>query len=66
MICRLCLYPADPEHPETVYSLNPATFRQAIMHWWCFLAAYEILTEVQAKQPEFADRKDEYDCRMQE
>ncbi len=59
-ICRICLTPADPEHPETVYGLNPATFRQALMHWWCFLVAYEELAEEDAKRPEFYDRQDEY------
>lgn len=65
MTCRLCLTPADPEHPETVHGLNPATFRQALMHWFCFLAAYDELAEVDARRPEFFDRQDEYDCRIQ-
>lgn len=66
MICRLCKTRADEEHPDTVYGLNPETFRQAIMHWWCFVSAYESLEGAEANEPTaFEDRQDEYDQQAQ-
>ncbi len=49
---------ADPEHPETVYGLNPQTFRLGVMHWFCFTVAYENLETEEAKNPQvFFDRQ---------
>lgn len=66
MKCRLCLGYANPESPDTVYGVNPDTFRNAVMHWFCFLVSYEQLEELPAKdQSKYFDRQDEYCDKIQ-
>jgi len=61
MICCLCNDRIDPEHPDSVYRLNPLTFRRAWMEWNCFLQAFNELKEQAPKDPvRFLNRQDEY------
>ena len=51
MKCRICFDKLDPEHPSSIYGLNPITFRKGWMHYDCCTQAYYELSYM---------RKDEY------
>lgn len=61
MICKLCNQSLDTEHPDSVYGVNPETFRKAWMHWFCFLSSYESLEGQESTDINFFDRQDQYD-----
>lgn len=60
MKCALCKDKLDTEHPDSVYCLNPETFRKAWMHYNCFLNTYDCLKSQKAKNIQFLNRQDEY------
>ncbi len=64
MKCALCKLALDQESPYVVYALNPSSFRMAWMHDYCYQVAYEDLQDEDARDPQFLNRKDEYDQRI--
>lgn len=60
MICRLCGELLDTEHPDSIYGVNPESFKKAWMHWFCFLSSYESLKGQETKNVNYLDRQDEY------
>lgn len=51
----------DTEHPDSVYGINPKTFRKAWMHWDCFLDEYQQLEYEDSKNEiDYFNRQDEY------
>ncbi len=65
MKCALCRDYLDEEHPSSIYSRNPKTFRLAWMHPYCYQASLENLKELPARSIDFDSRYDEYISRFQ-
>lgn len=59
MQCRICNDKIDIED-DSVWALNPLSFRYAIMHIDCLKSAYEDLQGQVIKGP-YEDAKDKYD-----
>lgn len=58
--CALCGDSVDEEHPSAIRWYNPATFRMAWMHLWCYRNAYDMLEDELPGNVIYDNRQDEY------
>lgn len=64
MKCAICKDRIFEEYPNFVRGLNPLTFRNAGMHFWCFKDAYDELAGRPPKDAGFESRQEEYNQRI--
>lgn len=58
--CILCKDFIDPEHPASLYGINPKTFRWGWMESFCFDVACEETMDIPSKKTQYLNRYEEY------